>query len=98
MTPGSSPQISTKTVDEIVNVITEAAGLDPSQIERIEWSGISPMPGESTIAWRAGSGQPEAEPSRNRHDPGGRSTDLGERRSAGSGWWRQNGQRERRIG
>jgi len=59
---GSLPPISTRTVDEIVNAITEAAGLDPSQIERIGWSGISPMPGESTIAWRVVGGQPEANP------------------------------------
>jgi len=57
--PGSSPQKSTKTVDEVVKVITEAAGLDPLQIERIEWSGLSPMPGESTVAWRAGGDRPE---------------------------------------
>jgi len=60
--PGSRPQTSTRTVDEIVSAITEAAGLDPSEVERIEWSGISPMPGESTIAWRVGDGQPEADP------------------------------------
>ena len=60
--PGAVPRASTRTVDEVVRMITEAAGLDPSQIERIEWSGISPMPGESTVAWRAGSNQPEARP------------------------------------
>jgi len=60
--PGSIPRTPTTTVDEVVSAITEAAGLDPSQIERIEWSGISPMPGDSTVAWRAGSGQPEVSP------------------------------------
>jgi serine/threonine-protein kinase len=60
--PGSHSRASTRTVDEVVRVITEAAGLDPSQIERIEWSGISPMPGEPTVAWRAGSNQPETRP------------------------------------
>ena len=59
VTPGSVRQPSIRTVDEIVSAITVAAGMDTSQIERIEWSGISRMPGESTIAWRAGSGQPE---------------------------------------
>ena len=60
--PGSLPRTSTRTVDEIVSTITVAAGLDQSRIERIEWSGISPMPGEPTVAWRVGSGQPEAGP------------------------------------
>jgi hypothetical protein len=60
--PGSLPRASTRTVDEVVRVITEAAGLDPLRIERIEWSGISPMPGESTVAWRAGGNQPETRP------------------------------------
>jgi serine/threonine-protein kinase len=60
--PTPSPPTSTKTVDEIVDVITEAAGLDPSRIERVEWSGVPPMPGDSTVAWRAGSGQPEEGP------------------------------------
>ncbi len=60
--PGSTSQDSAKTVDEIVDVITEAAGLDPSQIERIAWSGTPPMPGDATFAWRAGGGQPEEGP------------------------------------
>jgi hypothetical protein len=60
--PGSVPRTPSPTTDEIVSAITEAAGLDPSQIEQIDWSGISPMPGDSTVAWRAGSGQPEVGP------------------------------------
>jgi len=60
--PGTAPQDSTRTVDEVVQVITEAAGKDPSQIERVAWSGTPPMPGDSTLAWRAGNGQPEAKP------------------------------------
>jgi serine/threonine-protein kinase len=58
-TPGSEPRAATRTVEELLATITEAAELDPTQIERIEWSGISPMPGESTIAWRSGGNQPE---------------------------------------
>jgi hypothetical protein len=60
--PGSYPRTSTRTVDEVVLTITEAAGLDTSQIERIEWSGFSPMPGDSTVAWRVDNGQPEVSP------------------------------------
>jgi hypothetical protein len=60
--PSSTRQRSTKTVDEVVGAITEAAGLDPTQIERTQWSGIPPMPGDSTIAWRAGSDRPEVGP------------------------------------
>jgi len=60
--PSSLRRDSTRTVNEVVRVITEAAGLDPLGIERIEWSGISPMPGESTVAWRTGSNQPETSP------------------------------------
>jgi len=60
--PGTHSRASPRTVDEVVRVITEAARLDPLQVERIEWSGISPMPGESTVAWRAGSNQPETRP------------------------------------
>jgi serine/threonine-protein kinase len=62
VTPGAATQKSTKTVDEVVHVITEAAGLDPSQIERIAWSGSPPMPGNATVAWRAGGGQPGVSP------------------------------------
>ena len=60
--PGSVPRTASRTVDEVMSAITRAAGLDPSQIERMEWSGISPMPGESTVAWRVGSDQPEVSP------------------------------------
>ena len=60
--PGSNPRTSTKTEDEVVFTITAAAGLDTSQIERIEWSGVSPMPGESTVAWRVDNGKPEVSP------------------------------------
>ena len=60
--PGSVPQPSTRPADEVIAVITRAAGLDPSLVERIEWSGVSPMPGESTIAWRVDNGQPEVSP------------------------------------
>jgi predicted Ser/Thr protein kinase len=60
--PDSLPRTIPKTVDEIVRGISEAAGLDPSQVERIEWSGNSPMAGESTVAWRAGGNHPETSP------------------------------------
>ncbi|MCW8984425.1 MAG: serine/threonine protein kinase, partial [Thermoanaerobaculales bacterium] len=60
--PGSHPRAPSRTVNEVVRVITEAAGLDPLAIERIEWSGVSPMPGDSTFAWRADSHEPETSP------------------------------------
>jgi len=46
---------------EIIRSITEAAGLDSSRVERFEWSGVSPMPGEMTLAWRVGSNRPDGE-------------------------------------
>jgi hypothetical protein len=46
---------------ELIRSITEAAGLDPSRVERVEWSGVSPMPGETTLAWRAGSDRSDVE-------------------------------------
>ncbi len=35
-----------------IRTVTAAAGLDPSTVELIEWPGIGPMPGTSTVAWR----------------------------------------------
>ena len=58
--PVSLPQTAARTRDDIVTAIFHAAGLDPSDAERTEWSGISPMPGTSTLAWRVGENQPEA--------------------------------------
>ncbi len=52
--PGSIPRTSARSEDDVLITIIEAAGLDPSQVERFEWSGISPMPGTSTVAWRVG--------------------------------------------
>jgi len=57
--PGLSPRTSSRTEDDVLTTIIDAAGLDPSHVERIVWSGISPMPGTSTLAWRVGSRQPE---------------------------------------
>ena len=37
---------------DIIASIAEAAGLETTLIEPVEWSGISPMPGDSTSAWR----------------------------------------------
>ena len=51
---------STRSVDEVVSTATEAAGLDALQIELLEWSGVSPMPGETTVAWQVGAPGPEA--------------------------------------
>jgi hypothetical protein len=60
--PDTAPGSSTRSVQETLATITDAAGLDPSRIERIEWSGIPPMPGDSTIAWRARSDHPGSSP------------------------------------
>jgi serine/threonine-protein kinase len=60
--PGSVPPSTTRTVESVLTTITEAAGLDPSRIEGIEWSEVSPMPGESTFAWRIGGGESEMSP------------------------------------
>jgi serine/threonine-protein kinase len=60
--PEPTPRASTRNVDEVLTTITEAVGLDSGQIERIEWPGISPMPGESTVSWRAASSGPEDNP------------------------------------
>jgi hypothetical protein len=57
--PGSLPRVSARTKDDILTTIMNAAGLDPSHVERIEWSGISPMAGTSTLAWRIGDRQGE---------------------------------------
>jgi serine/threonine-protein kinase len=45
---------------DFLSVVVAAAGLDPSEIERIEWSGTSPMPGDPTVAWRVGSDESES--------------------------------------
>ena len=61
--PDSLPRDATRTVDELVTTVTEAAELDPSTIEPVEWAGVSPMPGEETVAWRAGGTRLEESPS-----------------------------------
>jgi hypothetical protein len=43
---------SDRPVADAISAIAEAAGLDPVSIEPAEWSGISPMPGDTTSAWR----------------------------------------------
>jgi serine/threonine-protein kinase len=60
--PGSAPRDATRTVEELLTTITEAAGLETTEIEPIEWPGISPMPGETTLAWSVASGQPGGDP------------------------------------
>ena len=45
---------------EFLSVVVAAAGLDPSEIEKIEWSGTSLMPGDPTVAWRVGSDRSES--------------------------------------
>ncbi len=59
--PAFGPQGSDRTEADIMHAITEAVGLDPSRVERVEWSGLSPMPGEKTIAWRVDAGRPDTE-------------------------------------
>jgi hypothetical protein len=60
--PDPVQQASARTVEELMTTVTEAAELDPTRIERTEWTGIPPMPGESTVAWRAASTRPEGRP------------------------------------
>jgi serine/threonine-protein kinase len=62
MVPEPVPRAPKRSVEEMLRTLTEAAGLDPSHIERIEWPGVPLMPGESTIAWRAGSSESERRP------------------------------------
>ena len=50
--PHSRLHASADTTDAPIRTITAAAGLDPSTVELIEWPGIGPMPGTSTVAWR----------------------------------------------
>jgi serine/threonine-protein kinase len=60
--PGSVSRGSIRTIEELLTTITEAAGLETTEVEPIEWPGISPMPGETTLAWRVASGQAGGDP------------------------------------
>jgi serine/threonine-protein kinase len=60
--PGTPHESSSPSVDGVIGTIIGATELDPSDVEPIEWSGISPMPGDTTIAWRVGDSRAEAMP------------------------------------
>jgi serine/threonine-protein kinase len=59
--PGGVPEQTTLDEGGLLPTIAAAAGLDPSEIEKIAWSRTSPMPGEPTLAWRVGSDRPESD-------------------------------------